>query len=104
MKYLLDLKNIRDVSGIDRILSDWSVTKLSERTFEISGRPYTGGDLMQINHCLGNNGHIFIFDYEDDSEYYRPKKRANRRQYEARDSDLDEKTLHQILAFRDAQP
>lgn len=102
--YLFDFKNITVPSLLDNALTDWKLTKISERTFELTGREYTRTDLISLYGCIGSDGHIFIFDYQTGDEFYLPKRPKGRKRDTARDSDLDSQTLQAIAEFQATQP
>ena len=101
--YLLDFKNITNASGIQDCLRDWTLTRLSERTFKVIGREYNRTDLIRLYQFIGSNGHIFIYDFENGSEYFWPKHPTGRRQERAINSDLDTQTLQCITEFEASQ-
>ena len=86
---------------------DWSsssltVTKLSDRTFLLSGRPYTSIDFIRVWQAIGSDGHIFIYDYEADDETYRQKRPKGRKRDIARDADLDSLTVSKLTEIQES--
>lgn len=97
--YLFDFKNVTSLIGVEKVLSDWSVNKLSDRSFEATGRDFTRSDIIQLYQWIGPDGHIFVYDFQTKGEYYRQKNPAGRKRSVARDSDLDTLTLQAIESF-----
>lgn len=102
--YLFDFKNIVNPSGIQDCLKHWTIKQLSNRAFEVTGREYTRADLIRLHQFIGKDGHIFVYDFENQHEFFYQKHPRGRMQERARDSDLDTQTLHRIEEFLADQP
>jgi hypothetical protein len=97
--YLFDFKNITNPSSLEGCLKDWEVKKISDRTFKISGRAYTGIDLIRLYMYIRTGGHIFIYDYETRCELFYQKRPKGHKRVKAIDCDLDIQTLRCIKEF-----
>ena len=58
---------------MESALKDWTVVKLSERCFSLSGRQWTHTDVCRLWQIIGHKGHVFLFDLQSGQEYYRQK-------------------------------
>jgi len=101
--YLFDFKNITKPEKLQEFLKNWKIEKISDRCFQVGGRNYTKEDLMGFYQCLGRDGHFFIYDYRDKSEFFYQKSPKGRKRDVAKDSDLDTQTLHLIQEHQDNQ-
>jgi len=96
MTYLFDFKSITNPQGIQDCLKDWKVEKIADRVFRVSGRDYTRHDLLCLYMFIGKGGHIFIYDYQDDGEFFYQKHPRGQKRAKAIDLDLDVETLRCI--------
>ncbi len=101
--YILDFKNITSPAAIQDCLNEWTVRKLSERTFAIVGREYNKTDLIRLYQWIAADGHIFICDLENGEEVFYQRHPRGRRQEKAIDADLDTRTLQCISEFQVSQ-
>lgn len=99
ISYLFDFKNIINQSSLEGCLKDWTVKKVSDRTFEVSEREYDRTDIVKFYQYIGTDGHIFIYEFESGKEYYRPKHLKGHKQGRAKDADLDINTVHRLSAY-----
>ena len=96
MNYLFDFKSITNAQGIQDCLKGWAVEKISDRTFKVSGRDYNRIDLIRLYQFIGAGGHIFIYDYQDEGEFFYQKHPRGQKRAKAIDLDLDAETLRCI--------
>lgn len=97
--YLLDFKNITNLARLEECLSDWEIKKISDRIFQISGRDFVNKDMEHLYHAIGVNGHIFVYDYQNQSERFYQRHPKGRKRWIARDADLDAQTVSLIEQY-----
>lgn len=96
-KYIIDIKNLQRPEQLkEKLKRRWKVTELSDRTFEVEGREFTIADVRDMWPNVGKDGHVFSYDTELGTEYYRPNQPKGRKRNVARDEDLDPKTVEVV--------
>lgn len=97
MKYIYDFKGIKDMDKILELLSEWTVTKHSDQCFEIEGREVEKIDWLRLWNNLEDSGHLFLYDYQNETELYLLRARRGSKSRIAKDADLDTLTVQLIL-------
>jgi hypothetical protein len=92
-----DFKGIIDINKTRELLSEWTITRSSDRCFEIEGRKIENMDWLRLWNNLEQSGHLFLYDYQDETELYLHRARRENKSRIAKDADLDNLTVQLIL-------